>query len=225
MRQDTTFLDHEGNQWFNRNRIAIDQKVDQFDLPTYLIDLIQSQTEIDSIAELGCSNGWRLKKLQERFPNALLSGVDASLAAIEDGQKKYPNLDLYQGLLADIPLQKTYDIVIVHFVLCWVDRAALAISIAEIDRLVKQGGMLIIGDFYPDFPQRRHYHHLPEQDIFTYKQNYPAIFESFGTYQEIAKFTGNHDVEKDWTIQVCDSSNRFACSILHKSLVSYYQEL
>jgi SAM-dependent methyltransferase len=220
--QDYIFLEGEGDSWFNRNSEAINEI--KFDFPTYLIDLIKDKSGIRKIAELGCSNGWRLKKLQEIFPDILLSGIDASAAAIKDGQKKYPHLELHQGLLADIPLREEYNVVIVYFVFHWVDRSSLAKSIAEVDRLVRDGGMLIIGDFYPDFPQRRRYHHLPEDNVFTYKQNYSAIFESFGTYKEITKFTGNHDQEKDLAIQTCDSSSRFTCSVLHKSLTNYYHE-
>jgi SAM-dependent methyltransferase len=225
VKQDLIFLEREGNSWFDRNSAAINKKNTEFDFPTYLIDLIKDKSGIEKIAELGCSNGWRLQKIQRKFPHIKFSGIDASLAAIEDGHAQYPQLELHHGLLADIPLQEKYDIVIIYFVFHWVDRSSLAKSIAEVDRLVKDGGMLIIGDFSPDFPQRRRYHHLPEDDVFTYKQNYPAIFESFGTYKEVTKFTGNHDGEKDLTIQACNSSSRFACSVLHKSLTNYYQEL
>jgi SAM-dependent methyltransferase len=223
--QDDIFLEYEGDSWFDRNQLALDNKNIKFDFPTYLIDLIKDKNDIKKIAELGCSNGWRLDKLHHKFPQIEFSGIDASLAAIDNGRSQYPQLDLHQGLLADIPLQDEYDVVIVYFVLHWVDRASLAKSISEIDRLVKNDGMLIIGDFLPDFTQRRRYHHLPEDNVFTYKQNYPKIFESLGTYQEITKFTGNHDTDKDLAIQVCDSGSRFGCSVLHKSLANYYHEL
>jgi SAM-dependent methyltransferase len=225
LKQDRVFFESEGDRWFDRNNLAIDKKRSEFDFPTCLIDLIQDKSGIKTIAELGCSNGWRLEKLKKKFPYLQLSGIDASAAAIDDGRKKYPNIELSQGLLADIPLQQEYDIVIVYFVFHWVDRSLLTKSIAEVDRLVKDGGMLILGDFYPDFPQRKHYHHLPEENIFTYKQDYAAIFQSLGIYKEIAKFTGDHDGEQDLKIKLCDSPHRFFCSILHKSLKNYYYEL
>jgi hypothetical protein len=31
---------------------------------------------------------------------------------------------------------------------------------------------------YPSLPQRVRYHHLPDQDVWTYKQNYGEIFLS-----------------------------------------------
>ena len=39
-------------------------------------------------------------------------------------------------------------------------------SVAEIDRVLPDGGFLLIGDFYPSLPQRVRYHHLPDQDVF-----------------------------------------------------------
>jgi SAM-dependent methyltransferase len=225
MQQDKIFLDHEGDNWFDRNSTDIYKKITEFDFPTYLIDLLEHKDKIKTVAELGCSNGWRLQKLHEKFPSVKFSGIDASSAAIEDGKTKYPHIELHQGLLAKIPLLQQYDIVIIFFVFSWVDRSSLAKSIAEVDRLVKDSGLLIIGDFAPDFPQRRHYHHLPEQSVFTYKQDYPAIFESLCTYREITKFSGNHDKAKEFVIEPCDSENRFSCSVLHKSNTGYYCEL
>lgn len=45
----------------------------------------------------------------------------------------------------------------------------------------------------PDYQQRRKYHHLPELDIYTYKQDYGNIFISSGLYKEIYRHTFNHD--------------------------------
>jgi SAM-dependent methyltransferase len=223
-KQDDVFLKGEGDSWFSRNAEGLDEKSETFDWPTYLIELIDDKSNIKTIAELGCSNGWRLNKLQNIYPHVEFSGIDPSLEAIEDGKKKYPKIELQKGVLADIPLREEFDIVIVYFVLCWVDRYSLAKSIAEVDRLVKDGGMLIIGDFYPDYPQRRLYHHLAEENIFTYKQKYAGIFESLGTYKEITRCTSVNDTRQSVSIQTCDSSNRLSCSVLHKSLTNYYCE-
>ncbi len=49
-------------------------------------------------------------------------------------------------------------------------------AIAEIDRVVKWNGYLVLDDFLPDFPTKRHYHHRTGEPIFTYKQDYAEIF-------------------------------------------------
>jgi len=63
---------------------------------------------------------------------------------------------------------------------------------AAIDRIVEDGGFLLIGDFAPSNRVRVRYHHLPDQDVFTYKQNYAELFTSSGIYQLRAMATFGH---------------------------------
>src|SRR5690349_313588 len=125
MNQDQIFLEHEGNAWFQRNRAALNQ-TGKFDWPLALIDRLKDRAAIEKVLELGCSNGWRLHRLQESSARGRFVGVDASQQAIADGQQNFPGLELYQGSLTDVPLQEQFDLVIVHFVLHWIDRQNLA---------------------------------------------------------------------------------------------------
>jgi SAM-dependent methyltransferase len=222
LKQDDVFLKGEGDSWFSRNAEGINNKIEKFDWPTYFIELIEDKTNIKKIAELGCSNGWRLQKLQEMYPQIEFAGIDPSLEAIEDGKTRYPQLKLSQGLLSDIPFQEEFDVVIVFGVFCWVDRASLVKSFAEVDRIVSDGGFLIIGDFLPEAQARSHYHHLPKDNIYTYKQNYSNSFTSLGLYREMAKFTNDCNHPK-LSVEKTSSSIRWSCSILHKSLTDFYQ--
>jgi len=226
MDQDRIFSDSEGNRWFQRNKTALDVQ-GHTDWPCYLIDLLGNKAGIRSILELGCSNGYRLHTLRDRLGNdCRCVGVDASQEAVRDGKERYPELELHQGTLSAVPLQGEFDLVIVNFVLHWVDRKALARSVAEIDRLTRDDGLLILGDFLPDHQQRRRYHHLPEDAVYTYKQDYAKIFASLGTYQEITKMTYNHDDKAaGYAIMPSSSSVRGHCSVLHKSLSGYYPEV
>ena len=74
--------------------------------------------------------------------------------------------------------------VIASFVLHWVDRALLLRSLAEIDRILAPGGLLVVADFLPDVASRVAYHHLPDDDLWTYKQNYPELFMTTALYRE-----------------------------------------
>src|SRR5262249_32600907 len=98
------------------------------------------------------------------------------------------------GMASELPLdaQARFDLVIVNFVFHWVDRSTLLRSVAEIDRVLPDGGFLLIGDFYPLLPQRVRYHHLPEQDVWTSKQNYGDIFLSSNLYEMIAFYSFDH---------------------------------
>jgi len=225
MNQDIIFCNNEGNNWYSRNKHALD-KPDKIDWTSYLLQYIDSKNAIGSVIELGCSNGYRLDKIKSTFmPGCRCVGVDASYDAIEDGKLRYAGIELYQGLLSDIPLDEEFELAIVNFVLHWVDRKTLIKSLSEIDRIIKNDGFLILGDFLPDYQQRRRYHHLPEENVFTYKQDYSKIFESFGTYREIARFVFDHDSCDNYTLKPAVSSSRAFCVILHKSIDGYYPEV
>jgi SAM-dependent methyltransferase len=150
------------------------------DWPLRLLGLLKNKGKIRDVLELGCSNGWRLDRLRDLL-QANLVGVDASAEAIQDGKRRYPGLLLKGRTLSNVPLKKEFDLVIVNFVLDWMDRRTLAKSISEIDRVVKDDGYLLTGDFLPDCQQRRVYHHYPNNSVFTYKQDYPHLPESLGT--------------------------------------------
>ena len=226
MVQDNIFFKDEGNAWFRRNKTALDSNA-LADWPCHLIDLYEDKSSIHSVIELGASNGYRLNKIRKLLPpGCRCVGVDASFEAIDDGKKKYRELDLYTGVLSDIPLREEFDLVIVNFVLSWIDRRTLTKSIAEIDRLTKDNGLLLIGDFLPDYQQRRRYHHRTDEKVFTYKQDYAKTFEAFGTYRELARTTFNHDERKnDYMITPSPSSARGYCVILQKSLEGFYPEV
>lgn len=221
MIQDDIFMSDEGNQWFKRNRDAV---VDQnrFDWPIKIIETLKEKEKIKRILELGCANGWRLARIKDMFQgNVELYGSDASKEAVTDGISRYSDLRLKQGLLSEIPFDLIFDLVIVNFVFHWVDRKSLVKSIAEIDRVICDQGLLIVGDFLPDFPQKRPYHHLPGQNVFTYKQDYAKIFEVFGTYSEIFRVTFNHKQPNQY-LGGNPSDERGCCCLLQKSLDGYY---
>lgn len=225
MTQDHLFASGEGNNWYRRNLEALGDK-DKIDWPLFVFDLIGNKDVINSVIELGCCNGFRLDRLKREYlPQARCVGIDASGEAIAAGASQYPALELHQGKLDDPYVQEQFDLVIINYVLHWVDRSTLTQSIAAVDRFVKDGGFLLLGDFLPDYPQRRRYHHLPEQNVFTYKQNYAAIFLSLGLYREMAHFTYDHDARSSYALQPAHSAGRGVCSLLHKSLEGFYPEI
>ncbi|WP_166482312.1 class I SAM-dependent methyltransferase [Scytonema sp. UIC 10036] len=224
--QETFFLQQEANNWFQRNQAVLEtfDRDDKFDWVCYLLKLLNEKDKLNNIVDIGCSNGWRLNKLSQQGFGKYFFGVDASLEAIQSGKVHYPHLNLYQGMLSQLPLKTEFDLVIVAGVLHCVDRHTLVRSIAEIDRVTKDEGVLIIGDFLPDFQQRRHNHHYPEEPIYTYKQDYAKIFESFGMYRELIKVTSHYD-EPGVPTNSGENSSRFGWTCLQKSLHSFYPEI
>lgn len=225
MSQDRLFVEREGDAWFRRNRGHLNADKARVDWPLKLITLIDDVSRIRSVIEVGCSNGYRLSHLRELLPrDSQLLGIDVSQEAINDGHSRFEGIKFARGTLSRLPVRGQFDLVIVNFVLHWIDRSLLAQSIAEIDRVTRDGGLLMLGDFLPDFPQRRRYHYCRTEDIYTYKQNYPLIFEALGTYRTLAYLTFDHD-HSQHAIKVCDSNSRGSCTLLHKSLTGYYKKV
>lgn len=225
MIQDKIFELSEADNWFLRNRETLIGKDAEKDLIFTLIKKLKDNNKIEKVLELGCSNGYRLNFLKTTYKNINRAvGMDASQKAVEDGIKRY-NLELYKDTIIDFKYNEQFDMVIVNFVYHWLDRATVLKAIANTDSLVKEGGYLIVGDFLPDFPQKRFYHHLPEEKIYTYKLDYSKVFESLNTYKTIHKTTFDADSGYDFTIKPVESSSRGCCCILKKHLYDYYKEV
>ncbi len=207
--QDALFMSSEGDAWFRRNAQMVIE-FDGFDWPICLTQWAAATTSLRSVAELGCANGWRLAKLAHAAIGSRWIGIDASLAAIADGHSRYPVLDLHHGALHQLPMQESADLVILSFVLCYVDRVNLAAAVAEIDRVVRPGGWLIVADFLPVAPERRHYHHLPDKKVFTYKQDYAQAFIGLETYLECFRVVYDYatgapvaQMNSEWDLAAC----------------------
>ena len=102
------------------------------------------------------------------------------------------------------------------------DRSRLFAAIERIDRELKTGGHLIIYDFWPEAPCRRSYHHLPEANVYTWKQDYSALFLASGLYQEIHRQALIWDSTEPALHS--DSNNRCIISVLEKAGESAYQD-
>jgi len=222
--QEQVWQEIEADRWFERNREAMKNR-GQFDWVTHLIKKIRDLDKITSIAELGCATGWRLHQLGQSLNCQTLAGIDPSAKAIAEGQALYPELDLRQGSLSNVPFNKTFGLVIVAGVFCVVERQVLIRSMSEVDRVTQDGGFLLIGDFLPDYPQRRRWHHLPNEQVYAYKQDYAQAFLAAGLYKEIARLTFNADNATEPGLAVCDSGSRYGCVLLQKSLYGFYPEV
>jgi SAM-dependent methyltransferase len=225
--QEGIFRRGEGDAWFRRNRDNLLSKTEP-DWIEHLLSGLAGIDEVASVCDLGCANGWRLQRLKHLFaPGCALTGVDASGAAIRDGRGRFPELRLHEGVLSQIPLTGSFDLVIVSFVLHWIDRSQLSRVIAEIDRLVAWNGYLLVSDFLPDSPRCRSYHHLPDQGVFTYKQDYSRAFVGLELYREVRRHAFPHaspgpSGNGAHATQSIDSDDRCACVLLRK--VNLYVE-
>jgi len=211
--QDKIFL-KEGDRWFERN---IDHLKKCDDIIIYLMDLYNLSPY--KVFELGSSNGYRLAKIKEKFGSYIV-GLEPSYKACLDGKKRF-SLDIIRGVGAEIPIKdEVFDLIIINSVFHWIDRKNLLKVVSELDRILKNNGFLIIGDFYPDsLFLKVKYHHLPGRELFTYKQDYSKIFVSSGVYNKIATLT--YDISDRRLKTSIDRNWKFSVTLMQKNLNNY----
>jgi SAM-dependent methyltransferase len=217
--QDSIFERSEGDCWFERNRQALNAFDAEADLPLKLISLYNLRPE--RVLEIGAANGVRLAAIHERT-GANVVAVEPSTQAILNGEANFPSVTFVRGTASSIPLQNWFDLVILNFVFHWIDRVNLLRSVAEADRLVRDGGFLMIGDFHPlNFLQVR-YHHLDTTKVHTYKQNYAATFLASGLYHAVCLMTADHAL-KTLGAEVVEGE-RIGVWLLRKEVKAHYLE-
>lgn len=177
MLQDTVFAEGEGDAYFARNPDPYDATRDPV-----LAFLISQPIDPRNILEIGAGRGDRLAELHQRY-QAEVTAIDSSAAAVAYGQKTFPVIKYFAATARSLPLgDEQYDLVIGSFVFHWIDRRSLLASAAEFDRVLKPDGHLLIADFAPFSPKKIRYHHRPDLEIYTYKQDYPALFLATAGY-------------------------------------------
>jgi len=191
MTQDEIFSNEEGDRWYKRNRSHLELSDMEKDHVYRMLQIYHIAPK--HVLEVGSSDGYRLAFLSEKYGSEVY-GVDPSQEAIKEGSKKYPQVHFQKATAATMAYPREFfDLIILFFVLHWVDRRTLLQSIATIDKLLKPCGYIIIGDFQIPHFIKRAYHHLPEKKVFTYKMMYKSIFLSTGLYKEIASMSYDHD--------------------------------
>ena len=219
-RQDQIFSDFEGDRWLERNKPALERFDPETDFPLKLMNLYDLRPR--SILEVGAANGFRLAALSKAHSTRLVA-LEPSGEAIVDGRTKFPSIEFVKGVAHAIPLEELFDLIIVNFVFHWIDRIHLLKSVSEIDRLLGNNGFLIIGDFFPVNFLKVQYHHLPRQNVYTYKQNYAAIFLASGLYHVVGALTGNH-ASNDFSSEVPEGERKVVC-LLQKQTDDHYIEV
>lgn len=217
MLQDNVFTNSEGDRWFARNRSALNDFDAAADLPLRLLSLYDLRPEC--ALEIGAANGFRLAEIHQRT-GARVIAVEPSARAILEGKAAFPSVRFVRGAAHSIPLRQEFDLVIVNFVFHWIDRTNLFRSIAEVDRLVRDDGWLIIGDFHPMNRMQVRYHHLKDGNVFTFKQNYADTFLASGLYHSVCLLTGGHAGKR--LEPAVGEEERIGASLLQKSLRGHF---
>jgi ubiquinone/menaquinone biosynthesis C-methylase UbiE len=211
------FESGEGDRWFERNRASLDQ----FDPATDVVMRVVEDAQLSprSAAELGAANGVRIAAIAARYGCRAVA-VDVSPMAVDEGRRKFHDVEFHVAPMDRLPLDESFELIVVNFVLHWIERPLLMRTVSEIDRVLADGGHLVIGDFLPDGPTRTPYHHLPDQVVWTYKQDYAAVFLSSGLYRLVLSMAGTH--QGHLPTGDVPEQDRVGTWLLRKGLDDYY---
>ncbi|MDP3729471.1 MAG: class I SAM-dependent methyltransferase [bacterium] len=221
MAQDDVFKKQEADQWFLRNEEYLNNaETVTKDVPLQLVK--KNSVAPQRVLEVGAANGFRLDELHKRYKSAV-TGLELSNKAIAQGKKQFPAITFVQGSADKLPFADgAFDMVIINFVLHWVDRKNLLRAVSELDRVLADKGFLIIGDFYPDTPGKFPYKHTAGDAVFTYTQQYQNIFTATHLYSVIDSVYGDHRTKKMGDGALPD--NRMGFFLLQKNVDIQYQK-
>jgi len=196
-KQSTTFLDGEADNYFLRNKAALDSPPSSergfFEIDALGQALAPFKSKVNSILEIGCSNGAKLERLCALL-NARGQGIDPSKLAVNEGNLKFDvgkRIELHTGTASSLPFgTESFDLVYFGFCLYLLDRGDLFSAAAEADRVLRSGGFLAITDFDPIHRHKRAYHH--KDGVFSFKQDYSKLFTESGAYYLVWKNSFSH---------------------------------
>ena len=220
-KQKDAFLEYEADAWFNRNKEAwLNYSKDK----DPVINLIKNYNlDPKNVLEIACSAGYRLNAIKDLLQDCSVFGIEPSKEAIKYGQEHFPHVNFTRGTADDLTTFEdgSMDIVIVGFVLYVIDRNIFFKVISEIDRVLRNGGILIIIDFFSETVLKNVYQHISEFTAFSFKQNYDEVFTASKLYHLLDKSTRNHS-EK-----ILDASenyyDKYSVSLLKKDISASYK--
>lgn len=186
MKQADVFLESEGNAWLERNR---DKLGHGRDLVSALIEA--NGIKPTRVLEVGCSTGWRLVKLREKY-GCEVWGADPSMQAlIEAADSRIPAVQCGAANLRGM-LPGSFDLVIYGFCLYMTDPEDWFRIVAEGDAVLESGGYLVIHDFDPPMGlYARRYKH--RDGLFAYHFDWAQLWLKHPLYHMVSRNIGDED--------------------------------
>lgn len=177
-----------GDDWLDRNR----EKLGEHDLACDAIK--QLGAEPKSVLEVGCSNGWRLKKLKERY-GCRAVGIDIAEKALMEAQAAGHEVHLASSDKLPFP-DNTFDTIIYGYCFCFISPEEWIQTVAESDRTLKDGGLIVIYDFFcTDYVKRRIMGMMKDPEIektpnYIYHYNLPKLWTGHPAYKPVMNLFG-----------------------------------
>lgn len=212
--QKEIFLSSEGDAWYERNKQVINEK--KIDPMVGCISELNLSPK--KILEIGCSNGYRLNKLNEKY-GAECFGIDPSQEAIDEGKLAFDKINLSQGTADSLNFENNkFDLVIIGFCLYLCDRNDLFKIAYEVDRVLADKGQIVILDFGPPFPYKNNYKYV--EGVFSFKMNYASLFDWNPNYFTVYSKVLAHEA----SVSVDNPDERIVLSVLTKNISSGYPD-
>lgn len=185
IKQSDIFLQGEGREWLRRNKDKIDINNDPI-----LEALKEADIQPRDTLEIGCANGWRLREMVIRY--------GCNVHGIDTFAQPEANVRIDIGTADDLAtcFDEDYDLVIYGFCLYLCDREDLFRIVAEGDRVLKNGGHLVIWDFGSKKPEKQSYKH--KTGIFSYKMDYAKLWLGNPAYTGVwGRFFGDRSLRPE----------------------------
>ena len=212
------FSEIEGDKFFERNRKGLSEMSPATKRVIERIAQYVVSTKATRVLEIGCASGANLAAL-----NSLRSidgfGIEPSRDAVRAGTESFPHFNLQVGTADRLPFDDgSMEVVWFAFCLYLVDRSLLHRVVAEADRVLKDGGIIVIHDFDPDVPCVRAYSHQP--GVSSYKMNYSGLFLCDPAYSLVEKLSFTHE-SAEWS---SDAQQRLAFWVCRKNVALGYRQ-
>lgn len=195
-----------GDVWFEVNQEDLGKKDDVSEvLAVFCKDGFQPQ----SILEVGCSNGWRLKRLQEQY-KCDVCGLDPSAKAIGSGDPDY----LHVGTADYIPFKSdAFNVLIYGYCFAFIDPNDYFTVLAEGNRVLSDGGLLFIHDRVAPRQIKRPYAELENKagqtmNVWFYEMDFSRLWLAHPFYTKVAEML-NPDKYEAVTVFRKDIENAF----------------
>ena len=168
-------LQQDGDGYHARNYSGIGTIAD----PAFeAMQLIHRLAPIGSVLEIGCTTGFRLEKARVAL-GARCVGLEISPAAVSEGRERYPEVHIELGAAPrdlDRWPDEQFDVVIVGHFEYLLPREELFGLAAAVDRLVVDGGHIIVMDFLHLTPMSADYRHHPDLRVFKHDPSAPWLW-------------------------------------------------
>jgi SAM-dependent methyltransferase len=165
-----------GDAWLKENR----EILGKYDFVSEVMERAQITPKV--LLEIGCSNGWRLKKLRDKY-GCVVCGIDPSPTAIAEAVGA--GLDRNHVVLGTADrisaAPESFDVVIFGWCLCFIAPEDWSNVAAETARVLKDGGYIIVDDFIGSRPMRIEHKNINAEDTapakaYIYHFDWPSMW-------------------------------------------------